>query len=155
EHWASTCSKGRLWIRTPATSRTAKRRAAKPAGSLFRVGWPAFAFFGLGSTCEPRVATGQRRWFRVAWRRLYPQGPRWPSEERLLQGPDGGCPLEDELRADTPISAASFSSSAMRFSVLGWVENRLSMPSPVSGLIMKRCAVAGAASAGSLRISCA
>ena len=83
----------------------------------------------------------------------HPHGPREPAEDERLQGPDGSARAEP--RAVTPISAASFSSSAMRFSVLGCVENRLSMPSPLRGLMMNRCAVAGAASAGSLRIWCA
>src|SRR5262249_26178587 len=82
-----------------------------------------------------------------------PQGPRGPAEDPRPQGPDGGCDAAPRVGAlVTPISAASFSTSAMRFSVLGWVEKRLSMPSPERGLIMNRCAVAGAASAGSLRI---
>src|SRR5215468_8259664 len=79
--------------------------------------------------------------------------PHGPAEDPRPQGPDGGCDAAPRVGAlVTPISAAIFSSSAMRFSVLGWVEKRLSMPSPERGLIMNRCAVAGAASAGSLRI---
>ena len=54
-----------------------------------------------------------------------------------------------------PISWASASSSAMRFSVFGWVENQLSTPRPVSGLMMNMCAVAGTASASSLGMRCA
>ncbi len=43
----------------------------------------------------------------------------------------------------------------MRFSVLGWVENRLSIRAPDSGLTMKRCAEAGLRSAEGISIRCA
>ena len=43
-------------------------------------------------------------------------------------------------------------SAAMRFSVAGWVENRLSMRWPDSGLMMNICAVAGLCSAVSFGI---
>src|SRR3954468_14770307 len=46
-----------------------------------------------------------------------------------------------------PICRANCWSAAIRFSVEGWVENRLSMPRPVSGLTINRCAVAGVISA--------
>src|SRR5690606_9357711 len=47
----------------------------------------------------------------------------------------------------TPISRARSISAAMRFSVAGWVENRLSTPWPDNGLMMNMCAVAGLRSA--------
>ena len=52
-------------------------------------------------------------------------------------------------RMATPgrISAAIASSARMRFSTFGWVENRLSMRAPVSGLTMKSGAEAGLRSA--------
>ena len=40
----------------------------------------------------------------------------------------------------------------MRFSVAGWVEKRLSIRAPESGLMMKRCAIAGFRSAASFGI---
>jgi len=43
----------------------------------------------------------------------------------------------------------------MRFSVEGRVENKLSIPWPISGLTMKRCAVAGERSASEFSICCA
>ena len=43
----------------------------------------------------------------------------------------------------------------MRFSVAGWVENRLSMRWPESGLMMNMCAVAGLRSASSFGMTCA
>ena len=54
-----------------------------------------------------------------------------------------GSALRGERRRDCAISC----SAAMRFSVAGWVEKRLSMRSPVSGLMMKSGAVAGLRSA--------
>ena len=53
------------------------------------------------------------------------------------------------------MSRAISCSRATRFSTLGWVENRLSMRAPDSGLTMKRCAEAGLRSAGMLGMRCA
>jgi hypothetical protein len=72
------------------------------------------------------------------------QGPRPPPG---AQGPDGAFSRAAGLN---PIWRDRRSNSAMRFSVDGWVENKLSIPRPESGLMMKRWAVAGCASALSL-----
>src|SRR5215467_1047021 len=50
----------------------------------------------------------------------------------------------------SPISRDNLSRAATRFSVEGWVENRLSIPRPESGLTIKSGAVVGWASPVSL-----
>jgi hypothetical protein len=76
---------------------------------------------------------------------------RWLPDSRIVhpQGPDdlespAGAPAPKLSR---PISRDNFSSAAIRFSVDGWVESRLSIPRPDSGLTIKRGAVVGWASA--------
>src|SRR5262245_53444740 len=71
-------------------------------------------------------------------RAAHPQGPRAAAER-------GAATL-----ALAPMRAAISCRRRMRSSVLGWVENRLSSERPCSGLMMKRCAVAGLASAAGL-----
>src|SRR4029453_1727978 len=70
-------------------------------------------------------------------RAAHPQGPVARPAAR------GGAAVP----ALTPICAASSCRRRMRFSVLGWVENSPSTARACSGLMMKRCAVAGLASA--------
>ena len=79
-----------------------------------------------------------------------PHGPRGPAPlPRGVQGPRRGdcADVPAAPHRATRVRPASRCSAAIRFSVDGWVENRLSMPRPDSGLMMKRCAVAGLRSA--------
>jgi hypothetical protein len=61
------------------------------------------------------------------------------------QGPDQALEVtgRDGPKPPRPISCDNLSSAATRFSVDGWVENRLSMPRPDNGLTIERGAVAG------------
>src|SRR5262249_1813478 len=81
------------------------------------------------------------------------QGPRrrQPPSCGDAQGPGAGG-AGASIAAPCPMPAAISFSWAMRFSTFGWVENRLSMRAPDSGLTMKRCAEAGLRSAGGLGI---
>ena len=67
------------------------------------------------------------------------------------QGLDELC-WKKPLCGMDPISCAKALSAAIRFSVAGWVENRLSTPWPDSGLMMKSEAVAGRRSASGFGI---
>ena len=76
-----------------------------------------------------------------------------PGTARTAGGADAGNARRPACRsaaAPRPCRRPSAISAAMRFSVAGWVEKRLSMRSPDSGLTMKRCAVAGLRSAATL-----
>ena len=82
-----------------------------------------------------------------------------PQAARGIEGPplgEGSLAAGDRLlaiRASNQGTALRF--EAMRFSVEGWVENRLSMRSPDNGFTIKRCAVAGCSSAATFGICCA
>src|SRR5215471_17430877 len=68
-------------------------------------------------------------------------------DSKIVQ-PHGPCDFLSRAGAapskpPRPISRDNSSSAAIRFSVDGWVENKLSIPRPDSGLIIKRGAVVG------------
>lgn len=79
--------------------------------------------------------------------------PHGPPADRRPQGPAGRrgkCEGPRDVSAKPlprPISRARSSKAAIRFSVAGWVENKLSIRAPDNGLMMKRWAVAGFISA--------
>ena len=82
-------------------------------------------------------------------RSAQPHGPRWRPVVPTRGTGDG-------RRAAAPPNSFSISiNAAMRFSVAGWVEKRLSIRAPESGLTMKRWAVAGLRSAASFGMRCA
>src|SRR6516162_3424881 len=72
----------------------------------------------------------------------------WFNGDSKLVQPHGPCNFLSRAGAapskpPRPISRDNSSSAAIRFSVDGWVENKLSIPRPDSGLIIKRGAVVG------------
>ena len=122
--WSRAPSSGRWRCSTSTSACAARRRAERPGTS----------------DCAPGAAfTGSAQ----------PQGPR---ARARCQGFLGASAANGVIRPVAPISCAIASSAAMRFSVAGWVENRLSMRAPDSGLTMKRCAVAGLRSAASFGV---
>src|SRR5262249_48703360 len=79
---------------------------------------------------------------------------------RAIAHPQGPCDFLCSAGAAAPkparpISRDNLLSAATRFSVDGWVENRLSIPRPDNGLTIKRGAVVGLVSAVSFGTSSA
>ena len=72
---------------------------------------------------------------------------------RIVRPVSGTLPPRPPI--EPPVVRASCCRAAIRLAVFGWVENRLSMRSPLSGLTMNICAVAGLRSAASFGIWCA
>src|SRR5690606_2917963 len=84
-------------------------------------------------------------------------GPRVPGVRQLARGPVGagwGARASSKRGAAPPppprTCRAISVKARMRFSTAGWVENRLSMRAPESGLAIYMCAMAGARSAAML-----
>ena len=102
-------------------------------------------FDDVDPTLSPKKTSGRRSEIRMRLNLNAHEFIRWDS--RIVH-PQGPCDLASPAgtaapKPPTPISRDNFSSSATRFSVDGWVENKLSIPRPDSGLMIKRGAVVG------------